>query len=207
MSQNSAYEIDLRDIRTGENILAAAKGKFSLVINIATKAGYTPSCSRLWSYARTARQLWEMETLQLRYASRGFTVIGVPCNQFGRQEPAENQEIAEFLSATFPFVTFPISVKVDVNGKNEHPLYSFLKGPMVRAYDDNRADGSAAAAEGQNLAGQAMARVPHNYEKFLVSPEGKMVGRFNWMDLPLSEQSVAAGGSWTVLEALEEMLP
>lgn len=97
MSQDSAYEIDLRDIRTGENILAAAKGKFSLVINIATKTGYTPSCSRLWSYARTARQLWEMETLQVRYASRGFTVIGVPCNQFGRQEPAENQEIAEFL--------------------------------------------------------------------------------------------------------------
>jgi glutathione peroxidase len=207
MNQNeNAYMFNLPDIYTGENILASMRNKFSLFVNISTKAEYSPTCSRLWSYARTARQLWELQELQNRFSDKGFSVIAVPCNQFNKQEPAENSVIGNFIKSVYPFVNFPVSQKIDVNGKNEHPLYTFLKGPTVRAFDDNRADGSQEAADGQNKAGQAIARVPHNYEKFLVGPAGNVIARFNWADMPLATQSVAAGGSWLILEALEEML-
>ena len=204
---NSAYDYNLPNIYTGQNILESLRGKITLIVNISSKAGYSPVCSRMWSYARTARQLWQLQELHNRYSARGFSVVAVPCNQFGRQEPGTNEEIGKFIRETYPFVSYPISEKLEVNGPNEHPLYKFLKGPQVRARDDNRADNSSAATNGQNLAGQAMARVPHNYEKFLVSGAGQSIGRFNWADLPLATESVAAGGSWVIIDALNEMLP
>ena len=78
--------------------------------------------------------------------------------------------------------------KIDVNGPGEHKTWSFMKGDTVRSFDDNRADGSAEAAAGQNLAGQAIMRIPHNNEKFLISRDGQQVGRFNWADRPLAEK-------------------
>jgi len=137
------------------------------------------------------------------FSDKGFSVVGFPCNQFGEMEPSNNEDISQFISEAYPFVTFPITEKVEVNGPNEHQIWSFLKGDTVRAFDDNKADGSDRAADGQNLAGQAIMRIPHNYEKFMVSRDGQQVGRFNWADLPLAEKPLAAGSSWTVIEAVK----
>ena len=78
-----------------------------------------------------------------------------------------------------------------------------MKGDTVRSFDDNKADGSDSAAAGQNLAGQAIMRIPHNNEKFLISRDGQQVGRFNWADRPLAEKPIAAGQSWTVIDAVK----
>jgi glutathione peroxidase len=102
-------------------------------------------------------QYTALEALQEEYADRGLTVIGVPCNQFRGQEPGTAEEIAEFCSATYG-VTFPMTEKLDVNGPGAHPLYRQLT---------ESADATGAAGD-----------VEWNFEKFLVAPNGAVVGRF-----------------------------
>jgi glutathione peroxidase len=201
-----AYDIPLFSIDGKYDVMSSLKGKVSLITNISSKLGYTPQCSVTWSYARTCKYLWELQQVHDMFKERGFSVVGIPCNQFGKMEPKENLEIQEFIKKAYPFVTFPITEKIEVNGKNEHPLYDFLKGAQKRAYSDTAADGTEAAAAGQNLAGQAIARIPHNYEKFLVSREGIMVSRFNWQDGPLDEEPRIMGAGWTITEAIDELL-
>jgi len=203
---NSAYDVELLSIDGSYDIMESARGKLTLVTNIASKLGYEPKCSVTFSYARTCKYLWELEFIYKKYKDKGFNVVGVPCNQFGKQEPKENKEIEAFIKQAYPFVSFPISQKIEVNGKNEHPLYSFLKGPEKRGYSDTTADSSDAAIEGQNLVGQAIARIPHSYEKFLLSPQGMCITRFNWQDGPLDEEPRVMGAGWTIMEAIEEML-
>jgi glutathione peroxidase len=203
MTITSVFDIPVSSIDGSSNVMQEVKGKVCLFTNIVTKTGYSPKCSPIWSYARAARQLWELQQLQEMFAEKGFTVVAFPCNQFGEMEPASNGQIAKFIQDAYPFVNFPITEKVDVNGPSEHAIWKFLKGDVVRAFDDNKADGSDKAAAGQNLAGQAIMRIPHNYEKFMVSREGQQVGRFNWADLPLAEKPLAAGSSWTVIEAIK----
>jgi glutathione peroxidase len=87
-------------------------GKVALVVNVASRCGLTP-------------QYTALEELQQKYGSRGFTVIGVPCNQFGDQEPGSAEEIQTFCSTTYG-VSFPMTEKVDVNGPDRHPLYQVL---------------------------------------------------------------------------------
>lgn len=202
----SAYDIELLSIDGHSNLMDTAKGKVALITNISSKLGYTPKCSVTWSYARTCKQLWELQYMQEKYSRYGFTVIGVPCNQFGKMEPKDNLEIQQFIKQAYPFVNFPISQKIEVNGKNEHPLYSFLKGKEKRAYSDTTADATNQAFEGQNLEGQAVARIPHNYEKFLIGQSGTMIARFNWQDSPLDTEPRVMGTSWTISEAIEELL-
>src|SRR4051812_17349313 len=88
-------------------------GKVLLVVNVASKCGFTP-------------QYEGLEALHRKYADRGFEVLGFPCNQFGAQEPGNAEEIATFCSLTYD-VTFPVFAKVDVNGSNADPLYAELK--------------------------------------------------------------------------------
>ena len=87
-------------------------GRPALLVNVASKCGLTP-------------QYTALEQIHERYANRGFTVVGVPCNQFGGQEPGSADEIAEFCSATYG-VTFPMTEKVEVNGEDRHPVYDEL---------------------------------------------------------------------------------
>jgi glutathione peroxidase len=123
--------------------LGPRPGVATLVVNVASKCGNTPQYSAL-------------ERLQERYAGRGFTVLGVPCNQFGGQEPGTAEEIAEFCSATYG-VTFPLTEKVEVNGENRHPLYADLTGvPDAEGYSGD---------------------IRWNFEKFLVGPDGT-IARF-----------------------------
>jgi glutathione peroxidase len=206
MSIKSVFDMPIKSVDGTFDVMDSVRGKVCLFTNIVTKTGYTPKCSPIWSYARAARQLWELQQLHEMFSDKNFSVVGFPCNQFGQMEPSDNEDINQFISEAYPFVTFPITEKIEVNGPSEHKIWSFLKGDTIRAFDDNKADGSDKAASGQNLAGQAVMRIPHNYEKFMVSREGQQVARLNWADLPLAEQPLAAGSSWTVIEAVKSLV-
>ena len=133
-------------------------GRAVLVVNVASKCGLTPQYSGL-------------ERLHERYAEQGFTVLGVPCNQFMGQEPGSADEIAEFCSATYG-VTFPMTEKVEVNGAGRHPLYDRLAG--------------FADAEGHS------GDVRWNFEKFLIGRDGKVAARFSPQTEPEAAEVVAA---------------
>ena len=133
-------------------------GKAVLVVNVASRCGLTP-------------QYTGLERLQDRYGDKGFVVLGVPCNQFGGQEPGTAGEIATFCSSTYG-VTFPLTEKVDVNGPARHPLYAALT---------TTADGSGAAGD-----------IQWNFEKFLVTPDGTVAARFRPRIDPESDEVVAA---------------
>jgi glutathione peroxidase len=143
---------------------ALTGGRAALVVNVASKCGLTP-------------QYEGLERLQEEYADRGFTVVGVPCNQFMGQEPGTAEEIAEFCSATYG-VTFPMTEKVDVNGPDAHPLFQ-----QLTAVPD--ADGKAGD-------------VSWNFEKWLVSGTGDTVARFRPMTTPDAPE---------VRAAIESVLP
>ncbi len=109
----SVYEFSAKDIEGKEQSLSTFRDKVLLIVNVASKCGYTPQYAGL-------------EALYEKYKDRGLEVIGFPCNQFGGQEPGTEQEIASFCSLNFG-VKFPLFAKVEVNGKGEHPLYRYLK--------------------------------------------------------------------------------
>jgi glutathione peroxidase len=140
----SVLDIDVRTLSGEPASLTDHKGRALLLVNVASKCGLTP-------------QYEGLERIHERYAARGFSVLGFPCNQFGGQEPGGPDEIATFCSTTYG-VTFPLYEKVDVNGEARHPLYREL----------------TAAADTEGKAGD----IQWNFEKFLVSPEGEVVGRF-----------------------------
>jgi glutathione peroxidase len=131
--------------------------KALLIVNVASKCGLTP-------------QYEGLEKLHEQYADAGFSVLGVPCNQFGEQEPGSPEEIATFCSTTYG-VTFPMAEKVEVNGEGRHPLYAELT--------------SVADAEGRD------GDIQWNFEKFLVAPGGQ-VTRFGPMVAPEDETLVEA---------------
>jgi glutathione peroxidase len=138
--------------------LSEVKGKVALVVNVASKCGLTP-------------QYEQLEQLQKSYADRGFTVLGVPCNQFMGQEPGTADEIATFCSSTYG-VTFPLTEKVEVNGEGRHPLYAELT--------------PVADAEGVN------GDIRWNFEKFLVDRDGEVVARFHPKTAPDAPEVIAA---------------
>ncbi|MFD4633894.1 glutathione peroxidase [Streptomyces sp. NPDC058284] len=160
----SVYEEEIGALQGGPADLRQYEGKAVLVVNVASKCGLTPQYAGL-------------ERLHEQYAARGFSVLGVPCNQFMGQEPGTSQEIAEFCSATYG-VTFPMTEKVDVNGEGRHPLYAKLVG--------------SADAEGHT------GDIRWNFEKFVISPSGDVVARFSPQTEPDSPELVAA---------IEEHLP
>ncbi|MFK0249691.1 glutathione peroxidase [Amycolatopsis azurea] len=138
------HDIPLKTLSGEDTTLGALEGKTLLVVNVASKCGLTP-------------QYTGLEKLQERYADKGFSVVGFPCNQFAGQEPGTAEEIQTFCSTTYG-VSFPLFEKLDVNGETRHPLYAELT--------------KAADAEG------AAGDVQWNFEKFLVAPSGEVVGRF-----------------------------
>jgi glutathione peroxidase len=137
---------------------ALTGGRAALIVNVASRCGLTP-------------QYAQLEALQEEYAGRGFTVVGVPCNQFMGQEPGTAEEIAEFCSATYG-VTFPMTEKVEVNGDGAHPLFRSLTATP-------------------DLDGKA-GDVAWNFEKWLVSGTGDVVARFRPQTLPDAPEVRAA---------------
>lgn len=152
------YEYPVTTLAGESFDLAAMAGSASLIVNVASKCGFTPQYAGL-------------EELHAKYQKRGFSVIGVPCNQFGGQEPGSAADIAEFCSATYG-VTFPMLAKADVNGEGQHPLYA-----QLNEYPD------AAGIAGD---------VQWNFEKYLISPAGEVVGRFRSATTPEDPEFVAA---------------
>ncbi|MGH7022056.1 MAG: glutathione peroxidase [Caulobacteraceae bacterium] len=109
----NAYDFTAQTLDGASAPLADYAGKVLLIVNTASKCGFTP-------------QYKGLEALQRKFADRGFAVLGFPCNQFGGQEPGDAGEIASFCSLTYD-VTFPMMSKIEVNGSNAHPLYAWLK--------------------------------------------------------------------------------
>jgi len=109
----SVYDYSARTIDGTEQPLSAYRGQPLLIVNVASKCGFTPQYAGL-------------EALYRKYRDRGFIVLGFPCDQFGHQEPGDEAQIKSFCSLTYD-VTFPLFAKVSVNGANAHPLYRFLK--------------------------------------------------------------------------------
>lgn len=138
-------------------------GQPALLVNVASKCGLTP-------------QYTGLEELQARFADRGFTVVGLPCNQFMGQEPGTADEIAEFCSATYG-VTFPLTEKIEVNGDDRHAIYDEL-------------------AETPDEEGEA-GDVQWNFEKFLIAADGTVISRFRPRVEPGDER---------IVDAIEAML-
>ncbi|MFJ2173426.1 glutathione peroxidase [Streptomyces sp. NPDC101062] len=152
------YDIPLTTLTGEPTSLAAYAGKAVLLVNVASKCGLTPQYAGL-------------ERLQQSYGDRGFTVLGVPCNQFAGQEPGSADEIRTFCSATYG-VSFPLLAKTDVNGETQHPLYAELT---------KTADAAGDAGD-----------VQWNFEKFLISPKGEVVARIRPRTEPEAPEVVAA---------------
>jgi glutathione peroxidase len=138
------FDLGLRGLDGATLDLDGLRDRAVLVVNVASRCGLAPQYAGL-------------ESLQRRYAERGFAVLGVPCNQFANQEPGGEDEIREFCSATYG-TTFPMTEKLEVNGRRRHPLYRQL-------VDTPDGDGRAGDIE-------------WNFEKFLVSPSGEVRARF-----------------------------
>jgi glutathione peroxidase len=126
-----------------EQSLAAYRGQALLIVNVASKCGFTP-------------QYKGLQALHAEYAPRGFSVLAFPCDQFGRQEPGSDQEIASFCDRSFG-VTFPLFAKIEVNGPRAHPLYVWLK---------------------QQKGGLLGSGIKWNFTKFLVDKAGLVRARF-----------------------------
>jgi len=109
----TAYDFTARTIDGEEQALTAYRGKTLLIVNVASKCGFTP-------------QYKGLEALYRQYHDRGLVVLGFPCDQFGHQEPGDEAEIRDFCSLTYD-VTFPMFAKIEVNGPGTHPLYQWLK--------------------------------------------------------------------------------
>jgi glutathione peroxidase len=151
-------DVEIGALQGGSAGLSQYAGKAVLIVNVASKCGLTP-------------QYTGLERLHERYADQGFTVLGVPCNQFMGQEPGSAEEIAEFCSATYG-VTFPLTEKAEVNGDARHALYDRLVG--------------FADAEGHT------GDIRWNFEKFLIGRDGKVVARFSPKTEPEAAEVVAA---------------
>jgi glutathione peroxidase len=154
----SLYDTPIATLDGKPGLLAGEEGKVTLMVNVASKCGLTP-------------QYTGLEKLQEEYSTRGFDVLGFPCNQFGAQEPGSPEEIAEFCSTTYG-VTFPMSEKIDVNGDDKHPLYAELE--------------KTADSEGHT------GDIRWNFEKFLVGRDGNVIARFSPMVDPEAPELIEA---------------
>jgi glutathione peroxidase len=143
MSQ-SIYDFKVRTIDGKETTLEPYKGKVMLIVNVASQCGFTPQYDGL-------------EKLHEELGPKGFSVLGFPCNQFGKQEPGGEADIKTFCETKFG-IKFPMFSKVDVNGEEAHPLYNYLK------------------AKAKGLLGTQA--VKWNFTKFLVDRDGKVLKRF-----------------------------
>lgn len=143
------YDLNVKTMDGGEKSMGEYKGKVLLIVNTATGCGFTP-------------QYTGLEALYQKYAERGLEILDFPCNQFGNQAPGNEEEIHAFCTGRFG-ITFPQFAKVDVNGANEAPLFTFLK-----------------KAKGGLLG----SRIKWNFSKFLVNRQGQVVGRFGPTETP-----------------------
>jgi len=148
----TVHDYSARTIDGEDRKLSDYKGKVMVIVNTASKCGFTP-------------QYKGLEQMFREFRGQGLVVLGFPCDQFGHQEPGDENEIKQFCSLNYD-VTFPMFSKVDVNGDHTHPLYEYLKN------------------EAPGLLGSR--GIKWNFTKFLVDKSGKVVKRYGSMDKPES---------------------
>jgi len=147
---STAYDFSAKTIDGDEQSLADYKGKAMLVVNVASKCGFTP-------------QYTGLEKLYKKYGKDGLVVLGFPCDQFGHQEPGDEEEIKNFCSLSYD-VSFPMYAKIEVNGAKAHPFWQWLK----------KEKGGLLGMDG----------IKWNFTKFLVDKHGKVVKRYAPTDTP-----------------------
>lgn len=155
-SAGSIYDIKVKTIDGKDTTLSEYKGKVLLIVNVASKCGFTP-------------QYKGLEAIYKKYHDKGFEVLGFPCNQFAHQEPGTAAEIKQFCTSKYD-VTFPMFDKIEVNGPNRHPLYVELAG-KESPFPGN---------------------ITWNFNKFLISRDGKIVKRFDSKITPESTEVTQA---------------
>jgi len=154
----SIYDFSAKTLDGKTVSLSDFKGNAMLIVNTASKCGFTPQYAGL-------------ESLYEKLREKGLTILGFPCNQFGKQEPGNEEEIGAFCRINYG-VSFPMFAKIDVNGPNTHPLYEFLKGEQPGVLGTKN--------------------IKWNFTKFLVDRNGKVVDRFAPMTKPDEiEKSIA----------------
>jgi len=150
------YDFSVKDLQGNTFDFSTLKGKKILIVNTASRCGYT-------------HQYEGLEKLYKTYKDKGLVVVGFPCNQFGRQEPGTNQEIATFCQSKYG-VTFPMMEKVKVKGKGQHPIYQFLTHKAHNGVLD--------------------AKVSWNFNKFLIDSNGHLVKHLSSRVKPMSEEII-----------------
>ncbi|HEY8472474.1 MAG TPA: glutathione peroxidase [Natronosporangium sp.] len=160
----TVFDVDINALGGGPAQLGQYRGRAMLIVNVASQCGLTPQYAGLQALADT-------------YADRGLVVLGVPCNQFGGQEPGTEAQIAEFCQTNYG-VTFPLTEKIEVNGAGRHPLYQRLVG----------------VADAEGYTGD----IRWNFEKFLIAPDGSVAARFHPRTEPNSPE---------LTSAIEKVLP
>jgi glutathione peroxidase len=155
-ANQSIQEIKLNTIDGKPATLGDYKGKVVLLVNVASQCGLTP-------------QYKELQALQEKYKDKGFTVVGVPCNDFGSQEPGSSKEIVQFCTEKYN-VTFPLMEKIHVKGPEQHPLYARLTGKDA----------------------EFPGEIKWNFGKFLIGKDGKVLKRFEPQTKPDSDEVLKA---------------
>lgn len=143
------YDFTVKNAKGEDVPMSTYKGKVLLIVNTATECGFTP-------------QYQGLQDLYLKYRERGFEILDFPCNQFGKQAPGTEVEIQSFCTLKYK-TTFPLFAKIDVNGKDEEPLYTFLKKQKGGIFGND---------------------IKWNFTKFLVSRDGCVVARFGSVTKP-----------------------
>ena len=170
-AQSSVYDFTVKDDAGKDVSLAEYKGKVLLIVNTATRCGFTP-------------QYKELEALYEKYAKDGFEILDFPCNQFGEQAPGSIQEIHQFCTANFD-IQFPQFDKIDVNGANEHPLYTYLKSQKgFGGFDttDQRGKFMDEMMRKQDADYDKKSDIKWNFTKFLISSDGRVLKRYEPTD-------------------------
>ncbi len=156
-AQTTFHDFTVKDINGNEYPLAQLKGKMVLVVNTASKCGLTPQYDAL-------------QALYEKYGGNDFIIIGFPANNFMKQEPGSDEEIAEFCSVNYG-VTFPMMSKISVKGKDQHAVYKWLTSK-----DEN---------------GKEDSKVSWNFQKYMINEDGQLVGHFSPRTRPDHEDIVA----------------
>ena len=167
----SIYDFTVKNDEGKDVSLADYKGKVLLIVNTATKCGFTP-------------QYNELEALYEKYHAQGFEILDFPCNQFGQQAPGSIAEIHQFCTANFN-IQFPQFDKIDVNGKNESPLYTYLKSQKSFG-GFNLKDKLGSLLDGmlrkQDVDYDKKPSIKWNFTKFLIDQQGRVVKRYEPTD-------------------------
>jgi glutathione peroxidase len=159
------YDFKALNNKGAEVDFAQFEGKVLMIVNTASKCGFTPQYDGL-------------EALYQKYKDQGLVIVGFPCDQFAHQEPGTNEEIAEFCRINHG-VTFPLMSKIDVNGKDAHPLFEYLKSQApVEEYKGLKEKATHAMLKGISKSVEKDSDILWNFTKFVINRDGTVIKRF-----------------------------